>query len=267
SCSCNNVSLPCCELCGPSSVCQGSTYCGQNSNCPSGQACSGGTCIDFLCGTSQVTVTTLGNYTCGVNDRCVYDTVSINGRCWLKQNMNIGTRVNGAGNQSNNSSLEKYCYSYSLANCTTYGGLYQWDEAMQYSETASAQGICPTGWHIPTDTEQNALDQYLNDTTCNASRSGTWDCSAAGGKLKETGTSHWASPNTGATNAFSFTALPAGYRDTYGSFYDQGSNALFWSSSISGSSAWNRFLYSGYSTVRRLPFDQAYGFSVRCLKD
>ncbi|MFA4942030.1 MAG: FISUMP domain-containing protein [Patescibacteria group bacterium] len=261
SCACDDANLPCCNLCGPASTCQGGTYCGQNSNCPSGQACSGGTCVDFLCGTSQVTVTSLGNYTCGVNDLCVYDTVLINNQCWLKQNINIGTRVNGSGNQSNNSVLEKYCYSDNLANCATYGALYQWDEAMQYSETASAQGVCPTGWHIPTDTEQNDLDQYLTDlpNTCNSSRSGAWDCASAGTKLK---TSSW-----GGNNSFGFTALPAGYRYTDGSFYDQGSYANFWSSSISGSSAWNRGLYSGYSTVNRIPYDQAYGFSVRCLKD
>ncbi|MFA4943009.1 MAG: FISUMP domain-containing protein [Patescibacteria group bacterium] len=268
-CSCVDANLPCCEQCSTQATCQGGTYCGRDTNCPSGQACSGGTCVDFLCGTSQVTVTTLGNYTCGAGDLCVYDTVLINNQCWLKQNINIGTRINGAGAQSNNSVLEKYCYSDNSANCTTYGALYQWDEAMQYSEATGAQGVCPSGWHIPTDTEKNALDQYLTDTpnTCNASRNGTRECANAGGKLKEVGTSHWASPNTEATNSFGFTALPAGARRADGSFSYQGSYAFFWSSSISGSSVWRRNLTSDNSTVDRSASDQTLGFSVRCLKD
>ncbi|MFA4942945.1 MAG: FISUMP domain-containing protein [Patescibacteria group bacterium] len=265
-CSCDNIDFPCCNHCNGAAICQGGTYCGQTINCPIGQGCSNGVCADFLCGTSQVTVTSIGDHTCGAGDLCVYDTVEINTQCWLKQNINIGTRVNGASNQSNNSSLEKYCYGDNVANCTTYGAMYQWDEAMQYTETAGSQGICPTGWHIPTDAEQNTLDQYLNDATCNASRSGTWDCAGAGGKLKEAGTSHWSSPNTGATNLFGFTALPAGARNPDGSFSNSAS-AYFWSSSVSGSSAWLRDLYYSLSTVHRDLYPHPYGFSIRCLRD
>ncbi|MFA4942247.1 MAG: FISUMP domain-containing protein [Patescibacteria group bacterium] len=266
-CSCNDANLPCCEFCNNSATCQGSTYCGRTANCSGGQICSSGTCVDFLCGTSQVPITVVAGYTCGVGDRCLYDTVQIGTQCWFKQNLNVGSIVAGATAQTSNNTLEKYCYSDNSANCTTYGALYQWDEAMQYTEASGAQGICPTGWHIPTDTEQNTLDQYLHNTTCNASRSASWGCADAGGKLKETGTSHWASPNTGATNSSGFTALPSG-RVSSGSFFDQGTYAFFWSSSISGSNAWGRYLYSGLSTVDRSSNnDHSSGYSIRCLKD
>lgn len=189
-----------------------------------------------------------------------YPTVSISTQCWFAKNLNIGTYVTGATAQTNNSVIEKYCYGDSTTNCATYGGLYQWDEAMQYTETASAQGICPTGWHIPTDDQQDILDQYLKDSgqTCNADRSG-WDCDTAGSKLSLA--------TLNGNNSSGFTGLLAGSRDTNGSFYDQGSYAHFWSSSFSGSTAWLRVLGSGFSTVYRYASDQANGFSVRCLKD
>jgi uncharacterized protein (TIGR02145 family) len=74
------------------------------------------------------------------------------------QNLNIGTMINNAVNQTNNSIIEKYCYGYNAANCAIYGGLYQWDEIMIYTASSNAnpsgrQGICPTGWHIPSDAE------------------------------------------------------------------------------------------------------------------
>ncbi|MFA4942587.1 MAG: FISUMP domain-containing protein [Patescibacteria group bacterium] len=268
-----NINTTASFVCAPN--CEGKN-CGSDScgatcgSCTGQDICTNGVCgaPPFDCGTSQVTVTSLGNYTCGANDLCVYDTVEIGTQCWLKQNINIGARVNGASNQSNNSSLEKYCYSDNLNNCTTYGALYQWGEAMQYSVLAEAQGVCPTGWHIPTDGEQNTLDQYLTDppNTCNASRSSNWECNSAGGKLKEVGTSHWDTPNV-ATDSFGFAALPAGNRLFNGVFADQGLFANFWSSSVSGPTALSRSLLSAVASVSRYSYGQTYGFSVRCLKD
>ena len=105
------------------------------------------------------------------------------------------------------------------------------------------------------------LDQYLKDggQTCNAARVG-WGCSTAGAKLKIV--SGW-----DGNNSSSFTALPAGFRSTNGSFYDQGTGGIFWSSSINGSHAWYRVLDTGYSTVDRHDDDQELGFSVRCIQD
>ncbi len=189
-----------------------------------------------------------------VRDNKTYNTVLIGDQCWMRQNLNVGTRVNGVVSQANNATLEKYCYDNSDANCDTYGGLYQWDEMMQYSTTQGIQGICPAGWHLPTDAEYTALSTYLG--------------SDAGGKMKETGTTHWNSPNTGATNSSGFTTLPGGYRDTDGTFDAIGNNGPFWSSTqISTPSAWYIDLSYNNADVFRNNNAKGYGFSVRCVKD
>jgi len=77
-----------------------------------------------------------------------YTTIQIGTQCWLKENLDVGTRIDGSLNQTNNSPtniIEKYCYGDDPNNCTTYGGLYQWGEAMQYATTEGARGICPEG--------------------------------------------------------------------------------------------------------------------------
>ncbi|HNX11112.1 MAG TPA: FISUMP domain-containing protein [bacterium] len=186
-----------------------------------------------------------------------YRTVKIGDQCWLKDNLNVGTMVAGASNQVNDSIIEKYCYDDNNVNCLNQGGLYQWGEAMQYGALSpGAQGICPAGWHIPTDIEQDALDQYLTNSgqTCDANRVNSWSCANAGTKLRVGGTSH-------------FEGILAGDRNTNGSFGAQGTFAIFWSSSRSGSNAWNRYLSSGFWAVFRYADSQANGFSVRCLKN
>ncbi len=199
------------------------------------------------------------SWTCGTN-RVVdsagtsYPTVLIGTQCWMASNLNIGTRIAGTSNQTNNSTIEKYCYNNLDANCTTYGGLYQWNEAMQYVTTAGAQGICPVGWHIPTDAQQHILDDYLSPSACDPNRVNLWSCDPAGTALKTGGSS-------------GFNGLLAGNRGTDGSFANLSTFAFFWSSTVSGSNAWSRLLYSSYATVSRNEYDQAYGFSVRCLKD
>ena len=128
-----------------------------------------------------------------------YNTVQIGTQCWMRENMNIGTQVPITTTQTNNAVIEKYCYNDSTYDCDVYGGLYQWNEMMQYSTTPGTQGICPTGWHIPTEAEAITLATFVGGAP------------VAGGKLKEAGTGHFRSPNTGATNEFGFTMLPTGY--------------------------------------------------------
>jgi uncharacterized protein (TIGR02145 family) len=97
--------------------------------------------------------------------------VVVGTQVWAKYNLNVGTMVPGtlggtnATNQTNNSILEKYCYENNPAYCTTYGGLYQWDEAMQYVTTEGAQGICPAGSHIPSDNDWKILEMRTWDDT------------------------------------------------------------------------------------------------------
>ncbi|MDF1498687.1 MAG: FISUMP domain-containing protein, partial [Patescibacteria group bacterium] len=232
-------------------------------------------------GKLQISEAACGTYTVQDADGNSYDTVLIGTQCWLKQNLRTGTKItsctNGyvgvcttggdtVQNQTNNSIIEKYCYSDTDANCTTDGGLYQWAEAMQYKDgcsnttslqpTEPVQGICPTGWHIPTDAQQYTLENYLKDgaNSCVSTRSG-WDCDTAGTKLKVGGAS-------------GFEGILAGNRNTNGSFGNRLTIANLWSSSqYDASNAWERNLGSGNSMVSRYNFSKAYGFSVRCLKD
>jgi uncharacterized protein (TIGR02145 family) len=217
-------------------------------------------------------------WTCGVDsvadsDSNAYNTVLIGNQCWMKQNLMTTTYPGGAsitrgpvGATWNGADNAYYAYPPNVANTAeetlaniqtnSLGFVYQWSAAMNGSTTEGTRGICPAGWHLPTDAQQDTLDQYLKDSnqTCNANRNGAWDCSSAGTKLKLGGTS-------------GFNGPLAGYRGTTGGFYNRGSNGYFWSSSQSGGSAWNRTLYTSIATVHRYANSKADGFSVRCLKD
>ncbi len=219
----------------------------------------------FICGT-PITIAAIAGHTCHTGapdyDTCIYNTVQIGAQCWMQENMNIGTMINGAnggsngdGNMTDNHIMEKYCTNNDYTNCTIYGGLYQWDEAMQYITTESARGICPAGWHIPSDAEQNTLDQYLTDppNTCDANRT-DYDCLHAGAKLKkEGGTSH-------------FNAVFPGIRTLNGSFYGEIYYTTFISSSLNGPLPYLRQLYVT-PNVYRGTSQRGYGNSVRCIED
>ena len=218
-------------------------------------------------GTGTITLWTCGDAIIDSRDSKSYTTVQIGTQCWMAENINIGTRIDGSGNQTDNATIEKYCYDNSTANCDTYGGLYQWDEMMQYETTEGTQGICPTGWHLPTDAEWCTLENYVDAGAVSCSATGLRGTDV-GGNLKETGTTHWATPNTGATNSSGFTVLPGGWRNySSGSFALLTTNTYFWSSSENGSDAWSRILKNFHAQVDRSPNNQAYGFSVRCVRD
>ena len=199
-----------------------------------------------------------GNPMTDTRDGKTYNTVLIDTQCWFAQNLNIGTKVLGSANQTNNSIIEKYCYNDDENYCNTYGGLYQWDEAMQYSTTPGVKGICPTGWHLPTDVEWTTLTTFLGGED------------VAGGKLKEAGTTHWNSPNTGAINSSGFTALPGGIWTSNGCLGYPTLYAFFWSSSqYDATYAWGRYLGFNYEAMGRYTGDP-YGYktnsiSTRCL--
>jgi uncharacterized protein (TIGR02145 family) len=103
-------------------------------------------------------------FTCGdswvdIRDNKSYPTVLINGQCWFAANLDHGISIQSTVPQSDNCEREKYCYNNDPANCTQYGGLYQWDELMSYDAATSSQGICPPGWHIPAESEWQTLMQ------------------------------------------------------------------------------------------------------------
>jgi len=202
---------------------------------------------------------TQGNYCPGIPTVLysgkIYNTVQIGTQCWMKENLNIGTRVNGSVNQTNNSTIEKYCYNNLESNCDIYGGLYQWDEMMQYVTVEGVKGICPIGWHIPKDSEWTVLTTFLGGE------------SIAGGKMKEIGLSHWEGVNVGASNSSGFTALGSGNKDTGSTFHSLNQCTSIWSSTQVYTTALFRRLFNTTEGVQVAALELVQGFSVRCLKD
>ncbi|MEN8225352.1 MAG: FISUMP domain-containing protein [Bacteroidota bacterium] len=196
-----------------------------------------------------------------------YATVLIGNQCWLKRNLNVGTMITGNLEMTDNNIIEKYCYGNIPDNCATYGGLYQWDEMMQYTTSQGAQGICPPDWHLPTDEEWKQLEGtvdsqygYPDPEWDNA----FWRGYDAGERLKSG--IGWYNYGNGS-NLYGFLGLPGGYRNTNGTFFTLTSSGNFWSSSVEGANAWIRALSYEYSGVSRSAYNHTYGYSVRCLRD
>ncbi|MCH7733493.1 MAG: PKD domain-containing protein [Candidatus Marinimicrobia bacterium] len=202
-------------------------------------------------------------------DGNVYNTIQIGNQEWMSENLKVTHYRNGdaipnvTGNTEwSNLSTGAYCsYDNNDSNIDTYGLLYNW-----YA-VADSRKIAPAGWHIPTDAEWKELEMYLGMSQSEADDTGDRGTDE-GGKLKEVGTTHWQSPNTGATNESGFSALPGGHRYYYGPFGRVGYNALFWSTTESNSSsAWTHRLYYSGSAVGRYGYHKLSGFSVRCVRD
>lgn len=186
-----------------------------------------------------------------------YQTVQIGDQCWFKENLNIGKYLVGQKDQIDNDTIEKYCWYDHEPSCDGYGGLYQWDEMMQFVAKEGTQGICPVGWHIPGYAEWQKLQQYLGSY------------GYAGGKMKEEGELHWCSPNIGATNSSMFTALPGGQREKSGGFGYRCTYAFFWSSTqnhFDETKGYSGLLYNEASFFQLRDNDEkTMGFSVRCI--
>ncbi len=179
----------------------------------------------------------------------IYNTVQIGSQCWLRENLNIGSMIIIASTQTNNNVIEKYCYNNNSANCNTYGGLYQWDEAMQYTTNEKAQGICPNGWHIPSLAEIDTLRASIRNN---------------GNSLKDV--SQGNGSGTG-TNISGFSALLAGY-GSGGIFSSLGNNTTFWGSTqYDASTALGLYLTDYDASIAFSYFNKTSGFSVRCIKN
>jgi len=200
-------------------------------------------------------------------DGRVYNTIEIGTQCWIKENLNIGSMIQGSGNQADNGVMEKYCYDNNTSNCDVYGGLYQWNEMMQYVTTPGVQGVCPEGWYLPADNDWCTLLTFL-DNTVNCSVMADYTGTDAGGKLKETGTIHWTSPNAGASNSSEFTGLPGGLRLTSGAFSDWHGYGHFWTSTQNdGVNGIRQQLSFDDPRSRRSYNTKEYGMTVRCIKE
>jgi uncharacterized protein (TIGR02145 family) len=117
--------------------------------------------------------------------------------------------------------------------------------------------LCPTGWHVPSDAEWTTLSTYLGGE------------SVAGGKMKETGTAHWLSPNTGATNESGFSGLPGGGRYNSGLFGYIGYDGRWWFSNLYSNIdiPWGRYLGCYHTALGWFTHYKECGFSVRCVRD
>jgi uncharacterized protein (TIGR02145 family) len=189
-------------------------------------------------------------------DGNIYPTVKIGEQVWMAENLKVtkyndGTAIPNVTDNTVWAALTTGAYCWYNNDATTYkatyGALYNW-------YAVNTNKLAPTGWHVPIDEEWTTLTNYLGGVD------------VAGGKLKEVGTTHWQSPNTGATNETSFTALPGGYRDN--NYTDIKNISGFWSSTIYPQ--WNAaldriFIYSITSVYIGNPRSRANGLSVRCV--
>ena len=179
-----------------------------------------------------------------------YSTVQIGDQCWFAENLRTTTYLNGDAIPQNLSNGDwSSTTSGAMAfydNVPTNSGLYNW-----YA-VDDARGLCPSGWHVPTDAEWTIMTDHLGGE------------SVAGGQMKSN--YGWLFGGND-TNSSGFSGLPGGDRYSNGLFYDAGFHGFWWSSSPSGSGAWLRYLSSSNENVNRLNNSPQAGFSVRCVRD
>lgn len=195
------------------------------------------------------------------SDNNVYKTITIGTQTWMAENLRTTKYRNGESIPEVTSNTEwknltsgaysNYGNTSDVDAIATFGRLYNW-----FAVTDS-RNLAPTGWHVATDADWTTLTTFLGGE------------SVAGGKLKETGTTHWNSPNTGADNSTGFTALPAGRREyTDGSFINIGFNGFWWTSSAYNPDySWYRQINYDGAIVNPANFHKQYGFAIRCVKD
>jgi uncharacterized protein (TIGR02145 family) len=190
-------------------------------------------------------------------DENIYNVIRIGSQLWIKENLKTthfydGTIIPLITDNTNWQNLvtSGYCsYNNDENNKNIYGNLYNW-------YTVFNDRLCPIGWHVPTENEYLILESFIDDALI------------AGGKLKEAGTVHWTSPNTGATNESNFTALPGGMRNVNGEFKDINNKGFWWAFTYqSDLDAWERRLEYNSEKIFRDFTSKKIGKSVRCIKN
>jgi len=243
-----------------------------------GTSCSSVNAMGTITVTAAVTTP---SFTCGTStvsdiDGNTYNTVSIGTQCWTQENLRVRRYNNGAeirfdttGGTAGNGTGQTWTgwtigaltiYARDTSNLRIYGYLYNWYAAKGIDSTITInnKNICPTGWHVPSDSEWTTLTSYLGGL------------SVSGGKMKSTGTTLWTSQSSGTDNSSGFTALPGGIRDgtTNGSFITIKTRTNFWSStSYDSNLAYYRPLIHNSPGMTKSFDKNGYGYSVRCLKD
>jgi uncharacterized protein (TIGR02145 family) len=193
-------------------------------------------------------------------DGNIYKTIIIGDQVWMAENLRT-TKFNDGTPIVNETDMTKWvqittpAYSWcnnDISNKEVYGALYNW-------YAVNTGKLCPAGWSVPSDADWTKLTDLLGGAE------------TSGGKLKESGTLHWNSPNSEANNETGFSAVPAGYRNGYfwgqGTFYEIGINGYYFTSTeYTNTHIWTRTLNAGNSKVYRSIFVKNDGFSVRCIK-
>ncbi len=219
------------------------------------------------CSTQNISVTGCGGQTSLTYDGRTYDLVEIGGQCWFADNLATDQYRNGdlipTGLEnaiwSTTTSGAYAIYNNDPANDVTYGKLYNW-----YT-TVDTRGLCPTGWHVPTDCEWMYLEGSLGMSVSEQEING-WRANVGGNMKATTG---WNFPNTGATNSSGFTAFAGGYRfGNWPSYSNLGIVGYWWSNTeFASNSAWGRLIFYNNSVVNRFENVKKDGFSVRCVRD
>jgi uncharacterized protein (TIGR02145 family) len=187
-------------------------------------------------------------------DGNIYKTIKIGNQIWMAENLKTK-------HYSDGSSIESFAYNNDTTNVRTYGRLYRWAASMRNASSSNSnpsrvQGASPTGWHIPSNAEWQVLIDNLGGEV------------VAGGKLKEAGTTHWASPNAGATNESKFNLLPAGWFDFTGEFRRIGEWVFMRTSTSPGSySVYARVFKSDLTSASSGDLHPDDAIPIRCVKD
>jgi uncharacterized protein (TIGR02145 family) len=184
-----------------------------------------------------------GNSMTDPRDNKQYPTVQIGTQCWIAANLDYGQQLISSSTQRDNCTVEKYCFNDNPGNCAAYGGLYQWDELMNYDNSPASQGLCPPEWHVPAETEWNTLfNNFLG-------------YGFAGNPLKSTGYS-------------GFNALLNGVKFRNINWNFMNFATFFWSSSSHGvNKAWSHGMNEYNASVSFYPSNRSNAFPVRCIKD
>lgn len=184
-----------------------------------------------------------------------FKTIRIGNSIWMADNLSTGEYNDGTPipliegmNEWSNLKNPGFCW-YENDPLKSYGALYNW-------YAVNSGKLCPKGWHVPSDNDWTELSNFLGGETI------------TGGKLKETGTKNWRTPNAGASNETDFKAFPGGFRFFNGQFSDIGINGFWWSSSeFQSGTSWSRVISYNSRNIGSLNFNKNNGFSVRCIKD
>ena len=212
------------------------------------------------------------NQSGNINERCPkqvtdfdgnqYSTVLIDKQCWMAENLRSIHHADGSEVK------ESWAYKDDKSNVQQYGRLYRW------SAVSNPAGICPEGWHVPSDEDYKVLERFLGMMETDIEGTGWRRTNNESRKLKEHDYAYfWSDAEKSEINITGFSALPAGVRMTGGSYTGLGNYVDFWTSTEDdNANAWNRSLvwialHPGSDEIYRKPIEKEWGFSVRCIKD